>query len=499
MSHNEYDTQIINDMMKFANKKDYLGLVMYSFPWGEDELTNYQLEDWQKNILIDMGKNSINVSELINKIQRYAVGSGHGIGKTALICIIILILFSTFEDTRGVVTANTDTQLRTKTWSEMAKWHRLFIASHFFTYTATALYSKDPNHEKTWRMDCIPWSKSNPAAFAGLHNKGKRLIIVFDESSEIDDVIWEVTEGALTDSDTEIFWFAFGNRTRNIGKFSDCFKKHKILWNTRCIDSRTVRITNKELINIWLEQHGIDSDFFKVRVLGEEPSTNSNQFYNTNLIRNARGKQLRQDQYIFAPVILTCDPAWTGSDSIVIGKRQGLFFTILDSIPKNDNDIVIANKLMAYEDEYKASAVFIDLGYGTGIFSVGKTLGRNWILISNASASNEISCINKRAETALLLKRWLEEGGVLPDDQELCEELSWIETVANLKGKIQLISKEDIKKMYGRSPNKFDALCLSFAYPVANTGNNIILQSNLGNQKYDLLGMNYNYDLVRIT
>ena len=71
-------------------------------------------------------------------------------------------------------------------------------------------------------MTCAVWNKNNTEAFAGLHNQGKRIVVVFDEASAIDDTIWEVTEGALTDSDTEILWLAFGNPTRNTGRF-DCF------------------------------------------------------------------------------------------------------------------------------------------------------------------------------------------------------------------------------------------------------------------------------------
>jgi hypothetical protein len=65
-----------------------------------------------------------------------------------------------------------------------------------FKMTATALFSMDPEHERTWRMDMVPWSERNTEAFAGLHNQGKRILLVFDEASAIPDLIWEVAEGA---------------------------------------------------------------------------------------------------------------------------------------------------------------------------------------------------------------------------------------------------------------------------------------------------------------
>ena len=96
-----------------------------------------------------------------------------------------------------------------------------------FEMSATALYSEDAEHEKTWRIDAIPWSENNPEAFAGLHNKGKRILIIFDEASAIADVIWETIQGALTDSNTEIIMAVFGNPTRNNGRFYDCFHQYR--------------------------------------------------------------------------------------------------------------------------------------------------------------------------------------------------------------------------------------------------------------------------------
>jgi len=60
----------------------------------------------------------------------------------------------------------------------------------------------------------IPWSKTNPQAFAGLHHKGNRLLLIFDEASEIEDIIFETAEGAFSDSDTQLLWLIYGNPTR---------------------------------------------------------------------------------------------------------------------------------------------------------------------------------------------------------------------------------------------------------------------------------------------
>lgn len=385
---------------------------------------------------------------------------------SALVSWIILWAISTYPDTKGVVTANTDTQLRTKTWPELAKWYRRFIAKDLFVLTATSLFSIQEGHERTWRIDAIPWSEVNPEAFAGLHNQGKRILLVFDEASAISDIIWEVAEGALTDRDTQIIWCAYGNPTRNTGRFHDCFYRFRKVWDTRKIDSRTVSISNKKQLKQWEDQYGEDSDFFKVRVRGEFPATSENQFISVDLVDAAQKRTLRPAQYSFAPVIIGVDMAWSGGDATVIYLRQGLYSKKLGSYEKNDNDGVMAAKLAAFEDQYHADAVFIDQGYGTGVYSFGVTMGRSWRLVSFAASPGKPGYANKRAEMWGNMRDWLIDGGVLEDGDVIHDDLIGPEAYVNNKGDIQLEKKEDMKKRGLPSPNEGDALALTFAYPV---------------------------------
>ena len=462
----DYEQELINDIATF--ELDPLGYVLYAYPWGEGELADYKGPDvWQTGVLTDIG-NKLQKGLLNNfeEVIREATASGHGIGKSALVSWLVDWAMDTHDDTRGIVTANTDTQLRTKTWPEVQKWSRLRITSHWTEVTATAIYSKTPGHASNWRIDAIPWSKEKPEAFAGLHNKGKRILVIFDEASTIDDSIWEVSEGAMTDEGTQIIWCVFGNPTRNTGRFRECWRKFCKLWKTWQIDSREAMASNKKLIAEWIETYGIDSDFIKIRVRGMFPNTSAKQFIATEDVDAGYGKHLREEQYNYAPVILTCDPAAEGDDTLEIGKRQGLAYTILRTIPKNDNDIHIANILANLEDEHQADAVFIDGGFGTGIVSAGRTMGRTWTIVWFAEKSSDIGCLNKRAEIYKLTRDWLKAGGAIPQNYELYEELTALETVARMDSKIQLESKKDFKKRLGRSPGKADALALSFAFPV---------------------------------
>jgi hypothetical protein len=470
-NHNQeqqLEQRLVEDIAGFTH--DPLGFVLYAFDWGHGELVKFPEgpDDWARGVLEEIGE-KLRTGEINSTSEaiQIAVASGHGIGKSALVSWLVLWAMCTREDTKGVVTANTDNQLRTKTWAEVSKWYRLCICKHWFKLTATSIFSTDPEHEKSWRIDMIPWSAGNTEAFAGLHNQGNRILIVFDEASAIDDVIWEVTEGALTDEDTEIIWVAFGNPTQNIGRFRECFRRYRHRWSCRQVDSRTVRITNKDQLAKFVADYGEDSDFVKVRVRGMFPKASAKQFIGTDSVDEAQKRVLREEQYSFAPVIITCDPAWEGDDELVIAKRQGLNFKVLRVIEKNDNDIHVAQILAGLEDQHEADAVFIDAGYGTGIVSAGRTMGRNWDLVWFAGASSNPGCLNKRAEIWQATKQWLEDGGAIdPTDQVLYNDLISPQTVPRNDGKIQLESKKDMKARKLPSPGRADALALSFARPV---------------------------------
>jgi len=143
-----------------------------------------------------------------------------------------------------VVTANTKTQLDTKTWRELSKWHDIAVTNHWHTWTATSYYKND--FPGNWKASAIPWSKDRPQAFAGTHDKD--VLMLYDEASEIPDIIFETSMGAMTTKGAMMI--LFGNPTRNTGTFRECFFSQKERWFTRQIDSRTAKaVTNKQEID----------------------------------------------------------------------------------------------------------------------------------------------------------------------------------------------------------------------------------------------------------
>ncbi|HHX7816808.1 terminase [Pseudomonas aeruginosa] len=457
------EQQLIEDIASFTH--DPLGFSMYAYPWGEGELEGVEgPREWQRQVMNDIA------SHLSNADTRYqplmiSIASGHGIGKSAEMGMLLNWGMSTCEDCKVVVTANTDNQLRTKTWPEISKWFRLAINRHWFNITATKVASVDPDHTDSWKADAVPWSEHNTEAFAGLHNKGKRIILIFDEASNIADKVWEVAEGALTDEQTEIIWLAFGNPTRNVGRFRECFRKFRHRWIQRQIDSRTVDGTNKDQIAKWAADYGEDSDFFKVRVRGLFPSSSDLQFIGTGLVDAAMARVVTEAMVSHAPVVIGVDPSWSGDDEFAIYMRQGLHSKLIATYQKSDDDVLMAQRIAQLEDQYKADAVFVDFGYGTGIVSAARAMGRNWTLVQFGGASSDPAMLNKRGEIWNAMKEWLKAGGEL-NDQQTADEISAPEYRVKLDGKIVLEDKAELKKRAGISPNRADALALTFSFPV---------------------------------
>lgn len=395
---------------------------------------------------------------------------------TGLISMLVHWAMSTCVDCKVVVTANTEKQLLTKTWPEISKWFRLAINSHWFKVTATSISAVDKAHDRTWRADAIPWSDTNTESFAGLHNKGRRILVIMDEGSAIDDKIYNVVEGALTDEDTEIIWVVFGNPTRNTGRFRELFGRFKHRWNTAQIDSRTVEGTNKAQLDEWAKDYGEDSDFFKVRVRGEFPSAGSMQFVPSHLVEDARRRQ--PEARMYDPFILGVDVARFGDDETVMCIRRGRDAQSIPWVTMRGADTMqVAAKVADLYDQYKFDAIFVDGGgVGGGVIDRLRMLKYPCIEVQfGAKPDRNLSTeegpvvyANKRAEMYGYMKDWL-KGGMIPDDPDLASQLISVEYgYVSRQGKdmILLEKKSDMKKRGLASPDKADALCLTFAYPV---------------------------------
>ena len=193
-----------------------------------------------------------------------------------------------------------------------------------------------------------------------------------------------------------------GNPTRTSGFGYNAFYKNKHLWRRFTLSSRESALVSKQFIEEMVQEYGEDSDIFKVRVLGEFPSASVNQLISRELAETAAKRKLNKSDYYFAPVILTCDPAWEGNDRNCIAIRQGLFSAILFS-KRNIKDpaVTLGGLLNQYWTEYGADACFIDIGWGSGVVDYLRSIGRNPVAVNFGGSSLNPEYANKRTETGV--------------------------------------------------------------------------------------------------
>lgn len=482
------ETQLAEFLAGFYD--DPLGFVLAVFPWGMPTLpdgASNPLADkdgpemWQRELLIELGnhiKGNVIRREIgiDMEVWRSAIASGHGVGKSALVAWIIYFFMSTRADTRGAVTASTQFQLDDKTWPELGKWHNLALNKHWFVWTATtfsfAAYAED--RRKNYRTTAATVSETNTEAFAGMHNEGNTVFVIFDEASGVYPKIWEVADGALTDG--EAFFLAFGNPTKPEGEFADCFDKHQDIYFTRHVDSRSVRFTNKNALNDILRKYGEDSDEARVRVLGKFPSVSMNAFIPAEAVDLARSRDVWGDSG--AALIMGVDGSRSPfGDKFRISYRQGRDARSLPSLEFPGMNTIEAFRVVAAEADRTRPDIIVIEGTGptTGLIDVLKFRGYPVAEVyPGAPSSNIEKYQNNRAEWWSEMREWLWLEGVLPEE---CESLK--KQLISIRfghqrqtQKLFMESKQDMKDRGLPSPDEADSLMLTFAVKVARRDRN---------------------------
>ena len=467
---------------------DPLGFVMVAYPWGKGDLADETGPRAHQRRFLEELRAHLQNPATRHKPYRKAKSSGHGIGKSAEIAWVIHWGLSTFEDTKVIVMAGTGDQLKTKTQPEVSKWFRLGANAELFDVNVQSIKVREEGHETTWRADFTTWSEENPQASAGAHNKGKRLIIIYDEASAISDVIWKKQEGALTDAGTEIIWIAASQCSRSEGYFFEAvFGNQKHRWNPEVIDSRTVEGVNVEEINESIKLYGENSDQVRVTWLGLFPLAGEGKFIDLKLVQDAQTRNLVA--FTDDPLVAGVDLSWGGSDDTVIRFRRGLDARSIEPIKIRGeftaNPTVVrerlADVLRRKYDGKPVAMMFLDnsgVGGNAGAILAGlMALGFQNVMGVNFGdqALRDDMYVLRRDEMWGSLKDWLRDGGCIDDDQELATDLQKPQLMPDTKQRIKLEPKDAMKKRLKKmgldssSPDDADALALTFALPVHDT------------------------------
>jgi hypothetical protein len=461
LAHVDPNEELQAACVRYMN--DPSGFTRYMYDWGHGTLEQWDGPDaWHEEVFQAIREY---LESDDNDPLCIAIASGHGAAKTTLLAGWIIPWFMSCRAHPQVVcTANTESQLTTRTWRELAKWHKMAANRDWFEWTATSFYLRA--HPETWKANAIPWSENNTEAFAGTHEEN--VLVVFDEASKIADKIWEVTDGVFTTKKN--IWIVAGNGTRNVGRFYDCFHKLKGKpWKTWTIDSRNCKAANKSYLDKLIEQYGgEDTDQARVRVRGLFPRAATRQLISTAAVEKCMEHEAEGWEYL--PLVMGVDIARFGENASTICLRRGRKVYEIDVLPKQDL-MATAHYVAEVIKRERPVQVFVDgSGIGAGVVDRLRQLNYSVVDVNGGNASLNPRFLNKRAEMWHEMKEFIEGLCELPPDTKLKEELTCVSYDFTDKGRIRLDRKSDIMDEFGFSPDRADALAMTFAYPLADFG-----------------------------
>jgi hypothetical protein len=455
---------------------DPLRWCVVAYPWGEPGPLEHETgpDVWQREFLSAIGRQTLERAfDGQNAVPpiRAAVSSGHGVGKTACVAWLIDWIMSTRPHAQGSVTANTITQLQTKTWAALTRWTKLCLTGHWFTINADRMYHTA--HKESWFCSCQSSKEENSEAFAGQHAKDSTSFYIIDEASAIPEKIFDVAEGGLTDGEPMIF--IFGNPTRSMGSFHKaCFGSMRDRWHPVIVDSRESKLTNKAQIAEWIQDYGEDSDFVRVRVRGLPPAASDLQYIDSARVLAAQSRPplpLADE-----PLVCGLDVARGGGDDCVFRFRRGADGRSISPlrIPgEQARDsmrlVTVAADVLARDyDGRKISMLFVDgTGIGGPIVDRLKQLGhRNVLEVQFGAESPDPKFANMRAFMWGQMREWLSKGAI-DASPHLEQDLTGPGYTHNKRDQIVLEPKEHMKARGVDSPDDGDALALTFTAPVA--------------------------------
>lgn len=447
-------------------------------------------DDWQDEVL-----------EVFPSKNRIAMKACKGPGKTAVLAWLIWNFLLTRYQSKVAVTSMDADNLADNLWPELAKWRsKSPLLTHLFEWTKTRIFMKE--HPEIWFASAQTWAKtadpqSQGQALAGFH--ADYVLFVLDESGDIPEAVMASAEAGLS-TGTEMKIVQAGNPTHLEGPLYRACVEERHLWHVVEItgdpdDPRRSPRISEQWAREQIEKYGRDNPWVLVNVFGQFPPSSLNVLLGPEDVTKAMSRHLREDQYNFAQKRMGVDVARFGNDSNILFTRQGLVaFPVVEMKNARTNDI--AARVASESDQNEVEMVLVDStgGYGAGVEDSLIQAGQSPIPVNFAGKAIDPRYFNKRSEMWYLMAEWVKRGGALPNDPILRRELT-APTYTYHQGKFRLEEKDQIKKRLGFSPDRADALALTFALPdlpssrLPGSGRTILTSSGHGvaNHDYDPL------------
>lgn len=404
-----------------------------------------------------------------------SVRSGQGVGKTALEAVLVIWFLCCRPNPKVIATAPTKQQLYDVLWAEIAKWLNSSKVKNLLIWTKTKVYMV--GHEDRWFATAKTATK--PENMQGYHED--YMLFLVDEASGVTDNILEAILGTLTGDDNKLLMCS--NPTRTSGVFFDSHNRDREHYKTHKISSRNSKRTSKENIAMLERKYGKDSDVVRVRVDGEFPKAEADTFIALEIAELATSCKVDP---VGEVLHLGVDVARFGDDETVIAPRIGGKCFDLHCYSKQDTMVTtgwvlnIARTMMEKFPQLQRVEIKVDdSGVGGGVTDRLKEvvneqrLPYDIIPVNNGSKPNDEHYENKGTETWADFREELQENFSqylqgkeplieLPNDDKLITQLTNRKYRMTSKGKVALERKEDMKKRGLQSPDRADAVVLSF-------------------------------------
>ena len=406
---------------------------------------------------------------------RIALQACAGPGKSTVLAWIgwnfLLCYAEVGEHPKGAAISSSRDNLKDNLWSEFSKWQeRAPLLMRAFTQTSERIFAND--HPKTWFLSARSFSRTANAdeqgrTLSGLH--GKFVLALIDESGDIPVAVLKTAEQALTKC-------AFGriiqsgNPTSHDGMLYAAATRLAHKWLLFSITGdpddpeRSPRI-DKDWAQENIDEYGREDPWVMAYILGKFPPSSINTLLGPDEVREAMARSPQEDDYVYSQRRLGIDVARFGDDRNVIFPRQGLV-AYKPIVIRQARSHEIAGRIARIKMDWKSEMETVDDtgGYGAGVIDALLQAGQSPIPVNFAGKPNDPRYYNKRSEMWWEMAKWVKRGGALPDEPDLARELT-APTYTMFKGKLRVEEKEKIKARLKFSPDKGDALVLTFAQP----------------------------------
>lgn len=404
---------------------------------------------------------------------RISVASGHGIGKSMMLAVLILWFLFVHPQSQVACTSPGKEQMYDVLWKELKKWIDAMPPEVGQLYEWEAAHIRIKEAPQTWFARAKTSSKENTEALAGVH--ADWVLIAVDEASGVEEPIFETMEGALTSGN--ILVFLISNPTRSIGYFYDTHHKDKNRWQNYSFNSEESPRVDRKYVDAIIAKYGDDSVQYAIRVLGRFPNEGIMDDAGYVQLFNEKDLHIVPQDTEWKPVGRVhgaLDASGEGQDTSEWAVRDRMRAAIVAS-EQISSAASMSVRSLTVCDKFDIDPVdFVIDAFGSG-HAVAQEIAlatakqkRPWrvtpINVGDQceDEDDKIQFINIRAMCYYRFMLWCRAGGEIMDSPRLKEELLSIRFKRTGNGRIQIMDKVQMKKLGFPSPNKADALSMLF-------------------------------------